>query len=251
MRPRAHFNAGEFHETPNDPCQRQESAGAVNWLNMKVGAPDGPAKRVASIQSPFGSGYDGALSCRAFLVFEDGMTQSGQLTVIDPGGAAPLSVRWRSDGEAAGQQQIARRPFPSSAIHPTIDFVRMMADERAKAHIVEGPALPDTMSPDEAEALALRNCLRNAAARATQQRLPPLRLVERSRLAFHRAWNGLHRPIRMARSGVVCVRARREAEQPLPKGRPLWRTEAAYICVWVSANEGYNGGVAFTDHGRS
>ena len=77
MRPRAHFNAGEFHETPNDPCERQESAGAVNWLNMKVGAPDGPAKRVASIQSPFGSGYGGALSYRAFLVFEDGTTQSG------------------------------------------------------------------------------------------------------------------------------------------------------------------------------
>ena len=59
-----------------------------------------------------------------------------------------------------------------------------MADERAKAHIVEGPALPDTMSPDEAEALALRNCLRNAAARATQQRLPPLRLVGRYRRAI-------------------------------------------------------------------
>jgi hypothetical protein len=66
--PGYHFNAGEFHQTPNDPCQRQEvrSAGAVNWLNMKVGAPDGPAKRVASIQSPSGSGYGGALICLAF-----------------------------------------------------------------------------------------------------------------------------------------------------------------------------------------
>ena len=96
--PGYHFNAGEFHQTPNDPCQRQEvrSAGAVNWLNMKVGASDGPAKRVVSIQSPSGSGYGGALSCRAFLVFEDGTTQVGQLTVIDPGGAAPLSVTWRT-----------------------------------------------------------------------------------------------------------------------------------------------------------
>lgn len=108
--PGYHFNAGELHQTPNDPCQRQEvrSAGAVSWLNMKVGAPDGPPKRVVSIQNPSGSGYGSALACRAFLVFEDGTTQAGQLTVIDPGGTAPLSVRWTSDAEAAGQQQLAQ-----------------------------------------------------------------------------------------------------------------------------------------------
>ena len=112
--PGYHFNAGEFHQTANDPCQRQEvqSPGAVNWLNMKVGAPDGPAKRVVSIQSPSGSGYGGALSCRAFLVFEDGTTQVGQLTVIDPGGAAPLSVTWRPDMQAAVQRQVAP-PLPA------------------------------------------------------------------------------------------------------------------------------------------
>ena len=120
--PGYHFNTGEFHQTPNDPCQRQEvrSAGAVNWLNMKVGAPDGPPKRVVSIQSPSGSGYGGTLTCRAFLVFEDGTTRAGQLTVIDPGGAAPLSVSWTSDPEAAGQRQVGepQRSPPAQAAQP-------------------------------------------------------------------------------------------------------------------------------------
>jgi len=135
------FNAGEFHQPPNDPCQRQEvrSAGAINWLNMKIGAPDGPTKRVVSIQSPSGSGYGGAVSCRAFLVFEDGTTQVGQLTVIDPGGAAPLSVTWRSDMQAAARRQVAP-PLP----------VETEASDRAWGSDYATCPTPPTTSDDRA-----------------------------------------------------------------------------------------------------
>jgi hypothetical protein len=87
-----------------DPCMRPEmtSAGAISYLNARLGKTDGPRSPVAAIQGlravPNTSIAGGSsVTCHGTLIMTDGTTEAGILSVTDPGGATPLEVSWESD----------------------------------------------------------------------------------------------------------------------------------------------------------
>lgn len=88
---------------PNDPCLSPQvrSAGAMNYLNAKVGRFGGPPGVVVAIRDPKEppgiAESPHHLLCHATLVMRGGKTQSGIISVVDPGGTRPLHVSWRSD----------------------------------------------------------------------------------------------------------------------------------------------------------
>lgn len=92
----------------NDTCQRAEmrSAGAVSWLNSKVGKRDGPARRVIAIEDLRGETGSGgsSISCQGALVMEGGLREIGTVSFHDPGDGAAMNVSWESDVAKATRQ---------------------------------------------------------------------------------------------------------------------------------------------------
>lgn len=98
------YETGSFTPHAIDACARPETiSGLKGWLNAKAGLPGDPAARVVEIENMVSAGpgpdegQGNSLTCRATLVLATGKRETGVVTAIDPGGAAPLAVTWRRD----------------------------------------------------------------------------------------------------------------------------------------------------------
>jgi len=102
------LSIAQAHAQQIDPCMRPEmnSRGAISYLNARVDKTDGPRSRVVGIQglrsvpNPL-IGGGSSVTCHGTLIMTDGTTETGILSVTDPGGAAPLEVSWVSDADRA------------------------------------------------------------------------------------------------------------------------------------------------------
>lgn len=99
-----------------DACARPEtSTGLMGYLNRKIGVSDGPKARVISIQGlvlsgELNEGHGAELSCHGTLILENGQTQTGLVSARDPGGYAPLEVRWYPDPTELQKLDATRQP---------------------------------------------------------------------------------------------------------------------------------------------
>jgi poly(3-hydroxybutyrate) depolymerase len=117
-----HYDAGSFTPTPNDVCQRPEmsSAGAISIANATVGAKTGIPRPVAAMKD-FASADHAQLAtlglrfntdarsvlCHATLLFPDGTSQGGVLSMYDPGAYAAVQLEWVSDLDIAARRASA------------------------------------------------------------------------------------------------------------------------------------------------
>lgn len=112
--------AGQFYETgsfvarPRDACALPETATdfAVS-LNRKIGQRDGPSERVVAVQGLVASkilveSRDQFASCRGQLVFANGQTQNGTISVVDRAAGRITQSSWQSD-EAVQKLQDEQR----------------------------------------------------------------------------------------------------------------------------------------------
>jgi hypothetical protein len=114
-----HYETGSLTPTPNDVCQRKElvSQGAISWINSSVGHTMGVSSQVysindlasadriqlASIGLQFNSNA-GSILCHATLTFTSGASESGVLSMYDPGAYAPVQIEWVTDTAIAGRR---------------------------------------------------------------------------------------------------------------------------------------------------
>jgi hypothetical protein len=117
--PGYHYDAGSFTPAPNDPCMRKEltTPGAVSWLNGTIGRANGVPSQVESISNLASadriqlasiglrfSSNAGSVLCHATLAFTNHSSESGVVSMDDPGAYAPLQVEWMSDVAIAARR---------------------------------------------------------------------------------------------------------------------------------------------------
>jgi hypothetical protein len=105
--------ASAFTVYPNDPCRRAElqSPGALSHLNAKVGQPDGPSRKVTSLNgltSGFGNS-GGSIVCHGTIVFDNGDSESGTVAFIDYVGTDSFGATWESDAQRERRQDTPTR----------------------------------------------------------------------------------------------------------------------------------------------
>jgi len=111
-----HYEYGSCTPTPNDACMRAEltTPGALQNVNASVGRPNGVASKVSSMHDlrsvDFGAlnywgirpANDGnAMSCHATMDYENGRSESGIVSFVDPGQYAQIRVSWIPDHQIA------------------------------------------------------------------------------------------------------------------------------------------------------
>jgi hypothetical protein len=135
--PAGHFyETGSFVARPRDACALPESvAEFMAALNRKVGQRDGPRQGVASVQGlaatgPIVGSKDQLISCRGTLVFTNGQTENGTISVVERDGQRIVQAAWDSE-EAVRKRQVEQQalivqaqrnaqsvPLPSQATTP-------------------------------------------------------------------------------------------------------------------------------------
>jgi hypothetical protein len=125
-----HYETGSFTPAPNDPCSwfqagSPKAPGIIRTINTGVGTSHGPPHHVVAVENSSGTSiidatsgrfFDNSnafvseehLTCHMTLVFDQGLRQSGVLSVVDPGGTKPLRMEWLPDTIYATEMQRRR-----------------------------------------------------------------------------------------------------------------------------------------------
>ncbi len=109
--PGYHYETGGLTPVPNDPCMypQMRSAGALSYLNAKVGKPGGPPAPVVLVENPRSPRNflesPQNLTCHETIIMKGGLRQSGDVSIDDPGGNKPLEVTWISDSKMAKERK--------------------------------------------------------------------------------------------------------------------------------------------------
>ena len=116
-----------WYQHPERHCDRPElhSQGAINWLNSKVGKPNGPSGRVVGSDGPMvpvGSQQDPHQSnCHVTLIFDNGRREAGTMHFDDnPFYQQSLNVSWTSDAQAATNAAVNQSPFALPSKQPGV-----------------------------------------------------------------------------------------------------------------------------------